>query len=106
MPQVALRNGKLQTVTAQEVVVGDIISLETGDVPPADGVLVQTSGDCLSLDESTLTGETESVEKCVSGDSAVYGSTNVEAGQGLMVVLCTGENSQAGQSSKLRDPKP
>ena len=74
MPQVALRNGKLQTVTAQEVVVGDIISLETGDVPPADGILVQTSGDCLSVDESTLTGGTDSVEKCVSGDSTVYGS--------------------------------
>jgi len=95
---VAVRSGELTTITAQSVVVGDIIYLETGDVPPGDGILV--SGGALDLDESSLSGESDNVEKRTDEDNGIYGGTNVAAGSGRMVVLCTGEFSIVGQISK------
>jgi len=95
---VAVRSGELTTITAQSVVVGDVIYLETGDVPPGDGILV--SGGALDLDESSLSGESDNVEKRTDEDNAIYGGTNIAAGSGRMVVLCTGEFSIVGQISK------
>jgi len=97
---VAMRDGHLMAIIAQEVVVGDLIYLETGDVPPGDGILI--SGE-VDSDEASLTGETEVIEKKPHEDNAIYGNTNVTAGSGYMVILCTGSNSIVGQVSKSMD---
>ena len=56
-----IRNGEAQYVTQGEIVVGDIMLLETGDKIVADGRLIETQE--LNVDESTLTGESDHVTK-------------------------------------------
>eukprot|EP00238_Polyblepharides_amylifera_P012193 CAMPEP_0196599156 /NCGR_PEP_ID=MMETSP1081-20130531/94709_1 /TAXON_ID=36882 /ORGANISM="Pyramimonas amylifera, Strain CCMP720" /LENGTH=1065 /DNA_ID=CAMNT_0041924911 /DNA_START=31 /DNA_END=3229 /DNA_ORIENTATION=+ len=93
---VVRRSGEFVSINAQGVCVGDLVYLETGDVPPGDGILVDAGP--IDINESSLTGESETREKVTfGGDSAVYAGTNVAGGSGMMVVLCTGENSVAGQ---------
>lgn len=56
-----IRGGHRQKIPASEVVPGDILVLETGDLAAADGRILEASA--LFLNESSLTGEAESVEK-------------------------------------------
>ena len=65
-----LRNGVAVQLPARELVVGDVILLEAGDMIPADGRLIENAS--LKVDESALTGESLAVEKpsaCRSGRS-------------------------------------
>lgn len=77
-----------------DIVVGDLVSLETGDAIPCDGVLVQA--DQLSVDESALTGEPVEVEKSVEGDCFVLSGCTVEGGSGQFVATAIGRSSQWG----------
>ena len=65
-----IRNGEPQLVTQKEIVVGDIVMVETGDKIVADGRLLESNE--LTVDESALTGESLPVNKdsgcCLSGD--------------------------------------
>lgn len=63
-----MRAGKLQEISVTDVVVGDIVYLQSGDRIPADGIIVQ--GD-VKIDQSVLNGETEEIEKipCPEGKS-------------------------------------
>ncbi|SSD61508.1 related to Calcium-transporting ATPase 2 [Saccharomycodes ludwigii] len=61
-----IRNGDEHLVSIHELMVGDLITLQTGDVVPADSVLVDGSCDC---DESALTGESDSMKKIPLGES-------------------------------------
>ncbi len=55
-----IRDGKLIEIPMEEVVVGDIVKLETGDKIPADGILIEGE---ISVDESSLNGETKEAYK-------------------------------------------
>ena len=57
----AVRSGKPLEISIFDVLVGDILQLEPGDLVPADGIL--TSGDSVRCDESAITGESEQVKK-------------------------------------------
>ena len=59
------RNNKLQEIFVNELVVGDIIKLESGDKVPADGHIISGK---LSLDESFLSGETKEIYKMAAND--------------------------------------
>ena len=54
------RNNKLQEIIINDIVVGDIVKLTTGDGVPADGILISGS---LSCNESSLTGESKDIKK-------------------------------------------
>lgn len=56
-----LRDGTIVQIPARELVVGDVILLEAGDMIPADGRLIENAS--LKIDESALTGESLAVEK-------------------------------------------
>ena len=56
-----LRDGTVVQIPARELVVGDVILLEAGDMIPADGRLIENAS--LKIDESALTGESLAVEK-------------------------------------------
>ena len=58
-----LRNGKICDISHFDLVVGDILQLETGQIMPIDGVVIESHE--LKLDESSLTGETDAVHKNV-----------------------------------------
>ena len=99
-----IRDGQQQEIPMDEVVPGDIVKLHTGDMIPADGVLL-TSND-LFINQSSLTGESLPVEKmpllennqdAFSKKSAVdlpnllFMGTDVLSGQGLILILKTGQ---------------
>lgn len=113
---VALREGTRKSIDTSELIPGDIIILETGDVVPADARLLESVG--LFSDESALTGESEPVEKDaaaqLSGEVAigdqhnmVFSGCMVTAGRGSAVVTATGMDTQMGQiAGYLNESEP
>jgi P-type Ca2+ transporter type 2C len=104
------RDGRLAQLAAEELVPGDIVSVEAGDVVPADGRLLRTA--TLEVDESALTGESLPVSKSADtieaadaplGDRTdmVYMNTNATRGTGELVVTATGMDTEVGHISHL-----
>ena len=101
---VVLREGERVKIAAEELVQGDIVLLEAGNMVPADLRLIETNGVC--VEESTLTGESVPVEKEAehvvetSGDNScmnmAYMSTYVTKGRGMGVVTATGMDTRIG----------
>jgi len=91
-----IRDGKQVTVIDDDIVVGDILCVNSHALAtiPADCALIGPSAD-LKMDESTLTGESESVSK-KPGDIVLSG-TNAVQGSGKMLVIAVGVNSEAGR---------
>ncbi|KAG0627468.1 hypothetical protein M758_2G203300 [Ceratodon purpureus] len=89
-----LRAGRRQTVSIFNLVVGDIVPLSIGGQVPADGVLVE--GHSLSIDESTMTGESLPVKKDKARPFLLSGC-KVQDGQGTMLVTGVGLNTEWGQ---------
>ncbi|HUX80021.1 MAG TPA: plasma-membrane proton-efflux P-type ATPase [Alphaproteobacteria bacterium] len=92
-----LRDGKWREIPAHELVPGDVVFLNLGNIVPADMSLV--SGDSLSVDQSQLTGESLPVDKKI-GETAYSGST-VRLGQMQGIVTATGAKSYFGKTAKL-----
>ncbi|SBW23869.1 P-type HAD superfamily ATPase [Candidatus Protofrankia californiensis] len=99
------RDGGDVELTAQELVSGDVISIGSGDVVPADARLLSATS--LEIDESSLTGESLPVTKSprpvaasyvAERSSMVYEGTTVVAGSATAVVVATGLATEAGRS--------
>jgi H+-transporting ATPase len=90
------RDGEWRTVAAEELVPGDLIVVERGDVIPADGRIAAGSADA---DESVLTGESLPVEKGEGED--VYSGTVISRGAPSIRVLATGEATEFGRTAEL-----
>lgn len=103
-----LRDGAIQTVSMDDIVVGDIVSLEMGDEIPADGRLLRAKE--LFVDQSLMTGESEPVRKQTrpADDDAegpeqpgcLYRGTQVVDGAGLLCVMEVGDTTYLGQIAK------
>lgn len=91
-----IRDGKQVTVIDDDIVVGDVLSVNSHALAsiPADCVLLGPAAD-LKMDESTLTGESDPVKK-KPGDVILSG-TNAVQGSGKMVVIAVGINSVSGK---------
>ncbi|RTE79377.1 hypothetical protein BHE90_006104 [Fusarium euwallaceae] len=94
------RSGQHQSISVFDVLVGDVMHIEAGDVAPADGILIE--GFDIQCDESPLTGESELIVKTPacgkgSGDSFILSGTRVETGVGTCLVLSVGVNSTYGK---------
>jgi Ca2+-transporting ATPase len=98
-----MRGGIQCQVPVHDIVVGDIVLLETGDKICADGIIVES--DDLKCEESAMTGESKNIVKDVNNPFMLSGCQVVE-GRGTMLVLCTGINSKWGQIKKLVDKEP
>ncbi|MFQ5400262.1 MAG: cation-translocating P-type ATPase [Anaerolineae bacterium] len=105
-----LRDGRLQEISARELVPGDIVKLESGNLVPADGRLLECVN--LRVQEAALTGESEAVEKEVTpvldenpplGDrgNMVFMGTIIAYGRGMAVVTETGMNTELGNIAEL-----
>lgn len=100
----------VQTRPAADLVPGDVILVEAGDVVPADARLL-SGVNGVRLDESGLTGESQSVGKDVAAveldaplaerHSMLYAGTAVVAGDAMAVVVSTGPTSELGRMGKL-----
>jgi Ca2+-transporting ATPase len=104
------RDGELRQVPAEELVPGDIVAVEAGDLVPADGRILRAA--TLEIDESALTGESLPVSKSVDAVSGVdtdlgdradmmYMNTNVTRGTGEMAVTSTGMSTEVGHISGM-----
>ena len=91
-----LRDNAWQLLTADRLVPGDVVHLRMGDFVPAD---LKLSDGHLSVDQSTLTGETLPVE-LGPGDRANAGST-VQRGEATAEVTVTGAKTQFGKTAEL-----
>lgn len=97
------RNGKIQEIFIEDVVVNDIVTLEAGDKIPADGIIVEGE---ISVDESSITGETKEVYKNVDNPQ-LYRGTVVYSKNALMLVTKVGNNTFYGEISKeLQEHQP
>ncbi|HXF31923.1 MAG TPA: HAD-IC family P-type ATPase [Solirubrobacterales bacterium] len=88
-----VRDGAPRQVAVEEVVVGDLVRIASGDQIPADGTLARADG--LALDESELTGESEPVVR-KTGDEVLSGSFAVE-GEGDFEATAVGADSHAAK---------
>ncbi|KAL6876886.1 cation transporting ATPase [Trichoderma novae-zelandiae] len=101
-----LRSGRIQQISIYDVMVGDVLHIEAGEVVAADGVLIQ--GSSLYIDESSITGETQLVRKTASTDRSrsravqpdpfIFSGTTVCRGVGRFLVLSVGEYSAHGMT--------
>ena len=102
-----IRNGKIQEIPRKDVVVGDIVVLETGEEIPADGELIEAIS--LQVNESNLTGEpviNKTIIKADFDEEATYASnrvmrgTTVVDGHGMMKVLQVGDATEIGKVAR------
>ncbi len=105
-----IREGKQVEIPASEVVVGDILLIEAGNVAAADGRILEAAS--LQVNESALTGESLNVLKSVEkidaeelplGDrvNMIYSGSNVSNGRGVAVVTGVGMNTEIGKIASL-----
>ncbi len=104
------RDGEVQEISSTDLVPGDIVLLEAGNVVPADGRMIE--GANLKAQESALTGESEPVEKQIAipggenltlGDRSnmVYMGTSITYGRGAVAIIETGMNTELGHIAGL-----
>lgn len=102
-----IRNGNVTQIPRKDVVVGDIVILNTGEEVAADGELVKATQ--LSLDESTLTGELvcgKSIDEADFDKDATFPTNHVMKGtkamegHGMFRVLAVGDNTEQGKTFK------
>ena len=107
-----IRNGVKQEILSKDIVPGDILFLEAGDLIAADGRIIENH--LLKVNESSLTGESLAVEKSVEvlsdGEiplserkNMVFGGTLVTYGRAIAVVTATGMDSELGKIANLME---
>ncbi len=104
-----VRSGNIQKIKANELVPGDIMVLQTGDVVSADARLI--SEENLSIKESALTGESEPISKTTKilpadtpitdQSNMLFRGTMVMTGSGKAIVTSTGANTQLGKIQQM-----
>ena len=93
----ALRNGKIESINPVDVVIGDILVLQPGDLIAADCILL-TKNIFIESDEASLTGETKSVKKSIDSDPFLLSSCLVVQGEQChALVIGIGVSSQWGR---------
>ena len=103
-----IRNGIPSSIVADDLLVGDLIKINYGEILPADILMVEGNG--IKIDESSLTGESDAMnkkpfEKCLEeleqgnskpSSNILLSGTNVIEGAGAGIVIAIGEHSQKG----------
>ncbi|KAH3675583.1 hypothetical protein WICMUC_002672 [Wickerhamomyces mucosus] len=117
-----LRNGKFIHIKQDYLVPGDIIDLSIGDIVPADSRILSIKSQVLKIDQSILTGESESIIKTVDPiniENAVkqeqlnilFSGTTIVSGHCLAIVILTGSNTAIGDifndiTNQISQPTP
>lgn len=106
-----IRDGNLFRIKSSELVPGDLLFLDAGDVVPADGRVIEQSN--LKLKEAALTGESTSVRKqtfalpeevsLADRNNLLFKGTTVAAGNGKTIVTATGKSTELGKISHLTE---
>lgn len=117
-----IRSARMQEIRISNVLVGDLVHINPGDIAPADGMLIR--GHRVKCDESSLTGESEPVDKHplktspdrkndqsnynerADTDPFIYSHTKIVEGVGDFLVLATGTRSSHGRILSSLDDDP
>lgn len=91
------RDGALTTIPARDLVPGDFLHVEIGEIVPADARLL--AGDPIEVDQSALTGESLPVER--RAGQAIYSGSIVKQGEADALVYGTGANTYFGKTARL-----
>ncbi len=106
-PVTVIRNGKVREVPRKDLVVGDVVILNTGEEVPADGTLIEAVS--LQVNESSLTGElmvNKTIDEAHFDDEATYPSntvmrgTTITDGHGIMRVDRVGDATEIGKVAR------
>ncbi|MBS4063540.1 MAG: cation-translocating P-type ATPase [Chitinophagaceae bacterium] len=109
-----IRNKQFESIPASQLVPGDVVLLEAGNMVPADLRIIETNS--LKIDEASLTGESHNIEKIIYelqgedfsiGDrvNLAFKGTYVTYGRGKGVVVATGMNTELGQIARMLQEK-
>lgn len=104
------RDGQIAQLSSKELVVGDVILLEAGDIIPADVRFLKTQN--VKVEEAALTGESVAVTKdeaVIDAESAALGdqhnmgfmNTSMTAGTAEAVVVATGKDTEVGKIAQM-----
>lgn len=106
---IVIRNGRKEEIDAKDLVQGDIIIIQAGDKIPADSRLIEANS--LKMDESSLTGESTTVEKIISAlekeaqvadqKNMVFSGTIAKEGTAKAIVTATGMQTEIGKIAHL-----
>ncbi len=109
-----IRDGKEAEIPVEEIVPGDVVSLNAGDIVPGDCLIIESKD--LFVDEAMLTGETYPVEKSVSvlpvetslsqRTNSVWMGTHIVSGTAKVLVTLTAKNTEFGKVSERLQLKP
>ncbi|WP_310555069.1 cation-translocating P-type ATPase [Flavobacterium sp.] len=109
VPAKVLRNKKLEEINAEDIVPGDVVYIEAGDMIPSDGRIFNATQ--MQIDESALTGESVPVEKQIEKlktdttlaerNNSLYKGTYTTKGNGYMVVTETGMETELGKIARM-----
>lgn len=106
-----IRSGKMQQISIYDVLVGDVMHLEPGDMVPVDGILID--GHAIRADESSATGESDLLKKQAGGkifqaieagedvrklDPFILSGSKIAEGTGTFIVTAVGVNSTFGKT--------
>ena len=105
-----LRDGYEKEIDSEELIIGDVVFLKSGDKVPADGRIIEAKN--LKINEASLTGESQAVEKKASDGlsesvplpektNMAFMGTIVEEGRATIVIVATGINTQIGEIVSL-----
>jgi Mg2+-importing ATPase len=108
------RDGRVLSVPLAEIVPGDVVLLNAGNLAPGDGLILEARD--LLVDEAALTGEAYPVEKepgvlpaetpLARRTNALFAGTHVVSGTAEALVVHTGESTELGRISKQLEQKP
>lgn len=109
-----ISEGQRLTISSENLVIGDLIVLKSGDIVPADVRLVETHQ--LVIEEAILTGESLPVEKshqllegeATTGDqlNMAFSGTQIQSGSGIGIVVATGDGTEIGQINQALQAVP
>ncbi len=102
-----IRQTKIHSISIYDLLVGDIMKIDTGEIFPTDGLLI--NGFNVSVDESAMTGESDLINKSALNlkdeshkiNPFLLSGSKVIEGTGEMIVIAVGEKSYQGQQKKL-----
>ena len=90
-----MRDGAQTQISINDILVGDIVVLQSGDKIPCDGVLIE--GIDIESNEASLTGEPEDLKKTLQKDPFLLSGCQITSGIGRMVVIAVGAESRWGR---------
>ncbi|MES2774257.1 MAG: cation-translocating P-type ATPase [Bacteroidota bacterium] len=94
-----IRNGKVEEIQSEALVMGDSLMVEEGTFIPADGIIVHSND--FSVNESILTGEFLPVSKDkASADNSIYNGTTVASGLAIATITAIGNETKLGKIGK------